>query len=1077
MHPWVFGRHNLLLVGLLCVCQVACIYAQAPPEQSVNPADYVHTMWGTNEGLPQNTVNAIQQTRDGYIWLGTGGGLVRFDGLAFTVFDAANTSALTSNRILSLYEDREGTLWIATVRGGLVRYQERSFTALFRGRNVYSFLEDTRGHLWIGADDQIMRFTPSDTTIIPIAREQEFSVYGLVQASDSLLWVASNRGLYTLNTEHAQPELRLHPAALTRSIFTPLRKPDGTIWLMVASQPIYRFKGGQVDSLYFETTVVPPLRTKSTFLQAAANVLWIGTTDGLFYVEDGATQAKKFDHPALAGANVNAVFVDQEGILWVGTEQRGVHRFTPRHVQMLRANGDAFAHNMLALHESRAGGMWAGSGCAGLFYIPPQPASITQYHEADGLKNTCVWSLLEDHNETLWIGTWGDGLFYRENGRIEPVRQEALQRYETVLALHQSRDSSIWMGTFSGGVVRFKGDEVVTYTEQDGLASNDVRLIYEARDGSFWVGTTGGLSHVEGRTIRTYTTADGLAHNFVRAIHEDDEGTLWIGTYGGGLSRLKADVFVAITEADGLYDNTISRIFEDDYGYFWMSGNKGVTRVQHQALDAFADGQATSFVVSYYTESAGMAIRETNGGFQPAGWQHSDGTLWVPTQQGIAVLDPARMYNNSVPPPVAIEQIAAPDTVVMPSAASIQLSYRQRNLDITYAGLSFLEPHKVHFRYQLEPFDPTWNDVGTRRHAYYTNLAPGAYTFRVEAINNDGVRSAAPATFSFDIARPWWQHPLVYALYVFASVGVIMGVFRWRLRRLRWRQRELEQEVDAQVAQIKTQQNRLLILNEELQEKNTTLASAIDQLRQANDQLIWLNDEKNAILSISAHDLGNPLATIKGFTEILTTDRDELSPEESHEMLGYIAKSVGTMKHIVTNLTDLQRLERGGAVATCTSLALHPIVEEVVNSFQVQTQVKAIRLIYNAPEHEALPLAYADRHLFERILQNLISNALKFSEFNTEVTVGVESIGKELQVWVRDDGPGISKADQEQLFKRYARLTNRPTNNESSTGLGLSIVKAFVEMMNGRVWCSSVVGKGTTFYIALPRYTEDHTAM
>lgn len=1068
---WILG-----LVILLSGRTAPQVHAQgAASEMSIDPTDYVHTTWGTDDGLPQTSVNAILQTTDGYLWLGTGGGLVRFDGLTFTVFNTANTPALTSNRILSLYEDREGTLWIGTVRGGLVRYREHVFEQLLPGKNAYAFIEDRRQRLWVGLNEAIVRITPSDTTIFPVPYDESFDVYGFVQASDSTLWVASNRGLHVLNTEDTTPELRPHPARFTRSVYTPLLDNQGAIWMMVASPPIYRFSEGRVDSLFFGE-VPASFRTKSAFVQSSSHVLWLGTTYGLFYVAEDATEAKRFEHPALNDKNMNAVFVDREGILWVGTQESGIHRFVPRsiHVERLE-HGDSY-QIILALHEARQGGLWVGTSCDGLFYLPADEEPMQHFDETNGLSNACVWSLLEDHDETLWVGTWGDGLFTVRNGRISPVADPRLQAYETVLALYQSRDSSLWVGTFARGLIRRKDQQITTYTQASGLASNDVRYIYEARDGSFWIGTTGGLSHLQADTIVSYTTADGLGSNFVRAIYEDAEGMLWVGTYGGGLSRFHKGAFVTITEADGLYDNTISRIFADEAGYFWMTGNKGITRVHRDVLNDVANGAVAKVFAGYYTESAGMVSRETNGGFQPAGWQRTDGSLWIPTQQGIAVVDPMGAHINSIPPPVAIEQIIVNDTdVFWPSQQTLHFDARQRNLNVAYTGLSFVEPEKVLFRYRLEPFDEAWYEVGTRREAYYTNLPPGAYTFRVVAVNKDGVASTTPATFDFTIARSWWQHPVMYLVYMLAGAGMVMGVFRWRLHRLQRRQKELEKEVDAQVAQIRAQQESLLALNEQLHEKNSTLASTIDQLSTANNQLTdlnskltQLNEEKNAILSISAHDLGNPIATIKGFTEILADEHDALPPEVIEEMLGYISKGVNTMRHIVANLTDLQRLEQGAFVVDLETFDGAALLQETVAMFQVQAKAKGIALAYEAPASYEIPTIHADSRLVRRIFQNLISNALKFSEAKTRVVVGAKQEGAMVQFWVQDQGPGITEADQEKLFTRYARLSNRPTRNESTTGLGLSIVKAFAKLMQGQVWCVSTVGQGSTFYISLP---------
>lgn len=1032
----------------------------------IDPTAYVHTAWGTNDGLPQISVNALQQTADGYLWIGTGGGLVRFDGVAFTLFNTANTPALTSNRILALHEGKDSTLWIGTLRGGVVQYRDGVFIHALEGRNVFAFLETSDEVLWIGGSNVLRRVTPEDTATFSLGNDYEFNVYDLLAYSEDVLWIASNRGLFELNVQTRPVEVTPHALAVTDPLYGLHRDGAGNVWV-AAPNGFYRWRDGAIDPVAF------PFETSEWWDQSRlfpdpSGTIWVGTPHGLFYILPDQLALHHFDHPALNNEAVNAVMTDREGVLWVATNEAGLHRFVPRRIRTLTFDEASVSNNVLPIRDARDGGMWVGTNCTGLLYVWADGKRSDHIDVAQGLDHRCVWSLLEADDGTLWVGTWGGGLFTVRDGRAQRITDERLQHVEVILAMYQGRDESKWIGTFTQGVFRLTPDTLIQYTTVDGLASNDVRYIHEARDGSFWIGTTGGLSHIQSDTIVSYTTADGLGNNFIRAIHEDADDVLWVGTYGGGLSRWQEETWVTITEADGLYDNTISRLFEDDESNLWMSGNKGIARVSRHQLNDFVAGRRERVFSSYYTESAGMQNRETNGGFQPAGWQRRDGTLWFPTQEGIAILNPKRTPINTHPPPAVIETVIADDTTFTnPMPGAFSLDAHQRNLNIIYTGLSFVEPEKVLFRYRLKPFDTDWQQVGTRREAYYTNLPSGAYTFQVVAINNDGVVSTIPATFDFTIAEFWWQHPVMYLLYGLTSIFSIMGLFRWRVYRLRRRQEELEAEVETQVAQIRMQQERLLLLNEQLQEKNGALASTIDQLSEANDQLTRLNDEKNAILSISAHDLRNPIATIQGFTEILSADLNLLSEENKQEMLGYIGKSVEAMKHIVTNLTDLQRLEQGVPVVEMEAFDGAALLREVTATFQVQAEAKLIDLLCEKTALD-LPSVYADRHLTERILQNLISNAIKFSNVKTKVTAGMEADGHMVRFWVRDQGPGISEIDQQKLFTRYARLSNRPTNNESTTGLGLSIVKAFAELMQGEVWCASVVGEGSTFYVTLP---------
>jgi signal transduction histidine kinase len=324
------------------------------------------------------------------------------------------------------------------------------------------------------------------------------------------------------------------------------------------------------------------------------------------------------------------------------------------------------------------------------------------------------------------------------------------------------------------------------YTTRDGLPDDFVGTIYEDAVGSIWAGTLGGLSKFKDGAFTSYTTRDGLSDNVVIALHGDAEGRLWIGTNGGGLNLLREGKFTAFTTRDGLPHDTVYRILEDGAGNLWMSCNKGVFRVSKAELDDFAGGRTKTLSPVVYGTADGMPTRECSGGGHPSGWRDREGRLWFSTIKGVAVIDPAGARTNAQPPPAVVEQVRV-DGEAVNLFAKTELAPGKTRFDFHYAGLSFVAPEKVRYKYRLTGFDKDWVDGGARRVAYYTNLGPGDYRFEVLACNNDGVWSRAPASFAFTLKPHFYRTPWFYALAVAALALVAAQVYLLRVRQMKAR--------------------------------------------------------------------------------------------------------------------------------------------------------------------------------------------------------------------------------------------------------------------------------------------------
>lgn len=1025
--------------------------AQSPADPTLRQ---LHRAWHVRDGLPQSTVSDIVQTRDGYLWLATNGGLVRFDGVRFTIYDVHNTPDLPTNLVRDLLEDRSGALWLATEQG-LVRYQDGAFDVWtdedgLPSGSINGLLEDETGRLWVGGDDGLAYF---DGTRFHFSGVPPTAIgVNTLTKHGGELWVGARNGLYRFDgVAYHEVPFTYPNAGERRPVQRLLSAPDGTLWVGTDGG-LLRLRG-ETKQLF----PLDPQPNRTDWVKGLYRdqhgILWVGARAGLFFFDEAEDRLVPLEVPLHPQSGVLVMYEDREGSLWMGTENDGLHQLRTRTVQLLTTEDGLPMDNILATLETRDGHLWVGTNCGGL--AEAHEAGVTFYNYEDGLPNHCVWSLAEDTTGRLWIGSWGYGLAVmdRERQRIRQYEIYGLHDRMVILALFVDRKGQLWIGAGPDGLKRLHHGVVTSYTTEDGLPHDNVRTIYEGHDGTLWLGTVAGLAHFDGHTFKAFAEPPDLAAAFVRGIHEDAAGTLWVGTYGKGLFRLVDGVTTQFTTEDGLHENVISQIFEDADGFLWMSGNLGISRLARADLNDYAAGRIGRLNPVYYGREAGLRNPETNGGFMPAGYQRRDGTLVFPTQEGVAIIDPRHPGANPLPPPVVIEQVRVDGQPWPLHAPPIQLAAHERTFTIDYTGLSFIEPGRVHFNYWLEGFDETWREVGNRRQVIYTNVSPGAFTFHVRASNNDGVWNLEGASLPITVAAPWWQAWWAYLLYLGLAVLLVAAVVGWRTQRLNDQKAQLEALVQARTHEVAQSNQRLEKMNA--------------QLQASNDDLQRLSDEKSEFMSIAAHDLKSPLFSVTGFADILLREGDELDPKEQTNFIRYIQQSAGTMLHLVTNLLDAHKIEQGGLEPAWQPVHLSALLEAQVARHRVQASDKDITLHLDQP---ATPIRLrSDPHFIERIVQNLLSNAIKYSPLGTDVFVTLANLPAEVRLAVRDEGPGLSEEDQQHLYRRFTTLSARPTGKERATGLGLSIAHDLTTALGGRLLCDSTLGAGATFTVTLPK--------
>ena len=715
-------------------------------------------------------MKALWADPDGTVWIGSEGqGVVRYRDGAFTSLEANRD--LASVRINTLFRDADGVLWVGTEGGGIAWREDDRFHGIdasdgLSDNTVHSITQDRAGNIWVG------------------------TVAGLDQLSDGRI---RNWGI-----EDGLPD---------DHIYQLVADPDGGLWIGTAAGGLARLDDEGVTTFGPEEGLTDPI--------------------------------------------VNALFQDRRGTVWIGTNGSGLFRLADGNITHLDREGGLPSDLVWDITEDREGNLWLGLAAVGLARL--QDGVFRTMGEPEGLSSSIALALLEDRDETLWIGTAGGGLNRVRDGEVTTFTSADGLAHDIVLTLAQGVEGDIWMGTVAGGISRIRGEDVRTYTQADGLISLQTTVIHADGQGGFWLGTNGsgvqrwspdGMSEVYARTeglpsefitsllldsrdrlwigtrgglavqeageVRVIGEPDGMHTEGVNALFEDASGSIWAATMQG-LVRIRDGTVHVFGEDSGMSTSDYLAVVEDDLGYLWLSSNLGITRVLRSELDEIAEDDRTEAATQTFGRADGLRSPEANGGVHPAGVRRTDGSVWFPTMAGAVAVDPELVDREWSPPVPLVEFVVAGDTIVH-TGQPIRLPSGQRTLEFHFAAPKFTAPERTRFRYRLEGFDDEWTYPGDRRAAYFTNLPPRSYRFRVGTGAPDGTWLESEAVAEVELAPHMYERRPVQALLLLLLVGGGLTGYTWRVRRLRRREEELLQivaERDQTEEQLRASQDRL----------------------------------------------------------------------------------------------------------------------------------------------------------------------------------------------------------------------------------------------------------------------------
>lgn len=1099
------SARGLCLSALLLVaapCHAAAERRPGPPLQPLadlivaRPAFRTYT---DRDGLPQNVVNAIAVDARGYVWIGTQSGPAYYNGHEWIAVDLPQRSVSNLVNQNALLVDSEGGIWFGTRNGGVSRLLGGAWTTFdtasgLASNNVNAIIESRaqararppgKRVLWFGTwggglsrleDGRWTTFTAQSG----LASDRVLSLLETVSPEgEPTLWVGTDGGGLSRYEKGSWTTFDTRSGLPDNKVWCLLESTDErgtpTLWIGTEAGGLARLREGRFTTVRAGSGLPSDsvYSLAETLAADGTRTLWAGTLGGgLARFRNGVWSV--FDAESglpndLVRSLRAAPMTQGRQTLWIGTDGGGLTRLDDVAWTSLPVERRLIKNRVTAVLEAAEddGGpaLWIGTLGDGLLRL--RSGVWTVFDPRAGLPSAKVRCLLQTTDEagrrSLWVGT-NAGLARLQGGRWTTYDSTSGLAGDVVFALLETRGEdgrrTLWVGT-GGGLSRLVDGKWTTFTTRDGLGDNSVRSLLETTAGngkrSLWVGTLGGLSRLDGGRWSSFDSRSGLPNTYVRSLLEtvaaDGGRTLWVGTDGGlaCLDLAAADdpstPFLNPMPPDiTLPSNVIIAMAQDRQKRVYLFTLKGVVRLESPAAGSGAVTLRT------FTVEDGLPSNECSAA---ATWVDRLGRIWAGTTTGVAVLDPSGEVPDAMPKPLYVERsflggraYRGPDgSPVFPEG--ISLRHDQNHVGFEFALLSYFRELETRYRTQLVGFDAAPSAWDADDDKEYSNLREGRYVFRIWGKDYAG-NVSGPVELPFSIRPAPWRTWWAYLAYLTAVAATGYGAMHVRLHVLHRRNLELEAKVAERTAKVL--------------EHEAELSAANLRLEAANVDLARLNDLRSEFLGIASHELKNRLTIVMTSAELISTLSQERA--EIVELAGAVAESSERMLALIKGLLDTAAGDVGHLKLVRVSTRLRVLGESVVEGCRTRAEAKRMTIAFRA---EGDCLTQLDPEKMREVIENLVSNAIKYAEPGTAIGVEVRPSDGGIRLSVQDQGPGLTPEDKKKLFGRFQRLSAKPTGGESSTGLGLAIVKQLVELHDGRVWAESEPGHGATFIVEVPR--------
>lgn len=1064
--------------------------------------------------IPGSGVTSLVEDSIGNIWMMTSDGLCVYDRKKdnFSRKTLRVNGVKQNNFFLNTcFIDSKGYLWVTATPNGILRFK------IYDNPLITNTIIDSEMYL-LDEDD--------------VDKSHKNSVFSIIEDENSQIWLASYcNKLFAFDKQQNKfiSHPINHPEAYKFSNNRKwiLKDRDGDFFITIEQVGMLVWDRKKNNFKLYKpngTDTGPKGDVLFTLGEDKNGSIWIGDKNSegvsIFNKETGKfsyCQSEALDPYSLNTNKINCIYQDKTGSMWVGAII-GVNKYSPGKFKFNRYFSNPNLpdklgfNNTLCFAESKNGDVWIGTDGGGLNKLDRKTGKFIHFkHDPsnpNSLSSDAIISICEDHEGTLWMGTFNGGLARMKDNKFsafypDPTNPNSISSINIWYVFEDSK-KNLWVATLSNGLELFdrKTNRFYHYTTMSGdstsICNNAIDEIYEDSKQNLYITGNQGVSiidlkaydfsktppDIKFRNLLHLENRNSLSTNDVYCLKEDKDGNLWFGTFGSGIDKLelKTGKYSNYSTKDGLPGNSVTSILVDSLNNLWLATDNGLAKFNPDTKEVFT-----------FDQKDGLQ----NKSLKSWAIKTKDGEMFFGGPDGFNSFYPDRIkynQNQNIPPvyitglkvfnkPVKINEQFSGRVLLandISESSELELTYMENYFTFEFIALDYTTPEKNNYAYMMEGFDKEWVQCGTKHEANYTNLDPGEYVFRVKASNNDGIWNEKGTSIKVIILPPWWKTWWFRLIAGFSLISILAYIYYSRVQHFKNQKIILEKSVAQKTSELQKMNTMLLKQTEELNQTNTILEERQEQIEQQSEELLAqkesvdimnrelhdLNATKDKFFSIIAHDIKNPFNAILGFSELLIENYKEWPDVQKLEIIDLINSSSKNLYQLLENLLQWSRSQRGIIEFNPEKIELTGILSSVTDIMKGNAEAKNINLSVIIPENGLA--VHADRQMLDTIVRNLISNALKFTNSGGKVQIIAEKSGEFVNVKVTDNGVGIRSDLKDKLFKIDSNQTTYGTENETGTGLGLILVKEFVDRHGGKIGVDSVVGEGSTFHFTIP---------
>jgi two-component system, sensor histidine kinase ChiS len=1030
--------HNLVVAGLPKIIPAKEVSSTDP-----NPQNF--SSFNKLQGLQNTNIQSIIADKSGNLWFGTnGGGAVKYNGQNFSIF--TKTEGLNNNNVSCLFEDKYGNLWFGTWGGGVTKYDGVNFTNFTTKEGlssdyVFCIRGDSSGNIWIGTlEGGVSKYDGKNFTHFTKKQGLVFnSVLHIIEDRKGNLWMGTDGGGVSKYDGKSFANFTIKEG-LSHGIITCIKEDkNGNLWFGTQGGGVSKYDGKSFT--HFTQKEGLSNDFVLSIIDDQAGSIWISNWGGGVVKYDG-TSFKHFEVlKGLPAKSIQTILEDKSGNLWFGTDGDGISKYNSVGVRHFAKN-EGIGYPVQSIAEDKNGNIWLGSYGGGISRYDGQ--SFALFSEKDLDYSKLVTSMLIDKRGNIWFGAWAGGITKYDGQNFTHFKYG-----HRISSIVEDKNGNIWVGTDFGGVWKYDEKNFTNFTTKEGLSHNVVSCIEKDKNGNLWFGTTGGgVTQYDGKNFTHFNENQGLA-NDILSILADTKGNLWFGTLGSGVVKYDGKNFTYFTEKDGLSNNSVGSILEDKFGNLWFGTAIGLSKLTNEKQAEITEKTKRGIAI----ENDAFFINYTaEDGFKDAGksiFEDKNGAIWVGTGDKLTVFHPKKLKADTSLPNLQLTNVALfdenipwadlaykKDTSITlrngikladyrlegiskwhNTPLGLSLAYNNNYLSFHFAGITVQSPGMMKYQHQLEGVEDNWTALTTQNEATYGNLDPGTYTFKVKAINKEGVWSKE-LRYTFTIRAPWWLTWWAYICYFVLIGGSINAFYQYKLKQ-------------------RLQQVEALRLKE-------------------------LDELKTKLYTNITHEFRTPLTVILGMAQQVFDD----PKKHLRDGLNMIMRNGQNLLTLVNQMLDLSKLESGKLILHYRRADIVSFIRYIVESFHSLAQNKGVQLHF-IPDSEPLIMDFDEIRL-QQIVSNIISNAIKFTPKGGHVYVSSYINNERVVLKIKDTGIGITEADLPLIFDRFYQSDGTHTRQGEGTGIGLALTRELVKIMEGTISVKSNEGKGAEFEVSFP---------